>query len=123
MKKILLVVTAAFLITLLIPLAMLLKYGKYVVPEAEDDRTVTVYIKSEDKVATMRESQYLKEVVSAEMPEGRGSRRCRPPADAAQGAGGADATAAPWCDAGLGHGAGLAARREESRTCHRGRMD
>lgn len=68
MKKIFLAIAAAFLITLLIPLAMLLKYGKYVPPNQEDERTVSVYIKKEDKVAQMNESQYLKEVVSAEMP-------------------------------------------------------
>ncbi len=59
---------AAFLITLLIPLLMLLKYGRYVEPEAGEDRTVSVYIKKEDKVIEKKESQYLKEVVSAEMP-------------------------------------------------------
>jgi len=56
------------LITLLIPLLMLLKYGRHVEPEAQEDRTVSVYIKKEDKVIEMKESQYLKEVVSAEMP-------------------------------------------------------
>ena len=68
MKKIFLAMAAAFLITLLIPLVMLLKYGRYSPPDENEDRTVSVYIKKEDKVTEMKESQYLKEVVSAEMP-------------------------------------------------------
>lgn len=59
---------AVFFITLLIPLVLLLKYGRYTPPNQEDDRTVSVYIKKEDKVVNLKESQYLKEVVSAEMP-------------------------------------------------------
>jgi stage II sporulation protein D len=68
MRKVFLAMAAAFLITLLIPLFLLLKYGKYVSPDGNDDRTVSVYIKKEDKVIEMKESQYLEEVVSAEMP-------------------------------------------------------
>ena len=68
MKKILASMIAALLITLLIPLFLLVKYGKYEAPTPEDERTVSVYIKNEDKVLEMNESQYLKEVVAAEMP-------------------------------------------------------
>ena len=68
MKKIVLQMAAAFLITLLIPLALLLKYGKYEQPQPENEETVSVYIKNEDKVCQMNKSQYLKEVVAAEMP-------------------------------------------------------
>ena len=68
MKKILMAMAAAFLITLLIPLVLLLKYGKFEPPPPENEETVSVYIKNEDKVVDMNKSQYLKEVVAAEMP-------------------------------------------------------
>lgn len=68
MKKILWWWVATAVITAFIPLAMLLKYGKYQKPLPESEKTVSVYVAQEDKVVTMRESQYLKEVVSAEMP-------------------------------------------------------
>lgn len=60
--------TASLLATVLIPFFMLLRHGKYELPAEEDEKTVTVYIKDEDKVVEMHESQYLKEVVAAEMP-------------------------------------------------------
>ncbi|MCR4693340.1 MAG: stage II sporulation protein D [Firmicutes bacterium] len=68
MKKILMAMAAAFLITLLIPLVLLLKYGKFEPQPPENEETVSVYIKNEDKVVDMNKSQYLKEVVAAEMP-------------------------------------------------------
>ena len=61
---------AAALVTALIPLLMLAKYGKYEKPSADSEKIVSVYIAQEDKVTDMKESQYLKEVVSAEMPAG-----------------------------------------------------
>ncbi len=68
MKRIIVVFVVVFVITAAIPIMVYLRYGKYEkpVPEAED--TLSVYIKSEDKVVEMKKSQYLKEVVSAEMP-------------------------------------------------------
>ena len=60
--------TASLLSTILIPVSVLFRYGKYTAPPDDAEKTVTVYIKDEDKVETMQESQYLKEVVAAEMP-------------------------------------------------------
>ena len=68
MKKILIWALVTALVTALIPILMLLKYGKYKKPSLENEKTVSVYVAQEDKVVDMRESQYLKEVVSAEMP-------------------------------------------------------
>lgn len=68
MKKIMWWVIAATVFTALIPLTMLLKYGKYQKSLPEGEETVSVYIAQEDKVCDMSKSQYLKEVVSAEMP-------------------------------------------------------
>lgn len=59
---------AVILITMLIPFFTYIKNGKYQKPTPEAEETVSVYIKDEDKVVTMNKSQYLKEVVSAEMP-------------------------------------------------------
>ena len=68
MKKIFRWAVAALFITALIPIILLLKYGKYQKPAPESEETVSVYISQEDKVVTMNEMQYLKEVVAAEMP-------------------------------------------------------
>ena len=68
MKRVLLAMTASLLSTILIPVSVLFRYGKYTAPPDDAEKTVTVYIKDEDKVETMQESQYLKEVVAAEMP-------------------------------------------------------
>ena len=68
MKKIIWVILAVILITMLIPLLTYMKNGKYEKPKPETEATVSVYIKDEDKVVAMSKSQYLKEVVSAEMP-------------------------------------------------------
>lgn len=54
--------------TLIIPLCVYFKYGKYQKPPAESEEVISVYINAEDKVIKMNKSQYLKEVVSAEMP-------------------------------------------------------
>ena len=53
---------------MLIPILTYMKNGKYEKPKPEAEATVSVYIKDEDKVTKMSKSQYLKEVVSAEMP-------------------------------------------------------
>lgn len=68
MRKIIGIIAAAILITVLIPLFTYIKNGKYQKPTPEAEETINVYIKDEDRVATMSKSQYLKEVVSAEMP-------------------------------------------------------
>ena len=68
MKKILIILLAVLLLTLAIPTGIYIKYGRYKPPQHEKESTVSVYIKAEDKVVNMNENQYLKEVVSAEMP-------------------------------------------------------
>jgi len=68
MKKILWVILGVVLVTMLIPVFTYMKNGKYQKPKPEAEATINVYIASEDKVVTMSKSQYLKEVVSAEMP-------------------------------------------------------
>ncbi len=68
MKKVILVIVAVLLVTVLIPLFTYIKNGKYEKPTPEAEETLSVYIKDEDRVAQMSKSQYLKEVVSAEMP-------------------------------------------------------
>ena len=68
MKRIIFAMLASLLATALIPLLLLLRYGKYTAPASGPEKTVTVYIKDEDRVADMQENQYLKEVVAAEMP-------------------------------------------------------
>lgn len=56
------------LFTVIIPVFLLFKHGKYEKPAETEEKIVTVYIKDEDRVEVMNEKQYLKEVVSAEMP-------------------------------------------------------
>lgn len=68
MRKILIIIAAVLAVTLIIPITLLIRYGKYTKPTPESEAKITVYIKDEDKVAEMSKSQYLKEVVSAEMP-------------------------------------------------------
>ena len=68
MKKVIGVVVAVILITVLIPLITYLKNGKYEKKEPENEEKLSVYIKEEDRVVEMSKGQYLKEVVSAEMP-------------------------------------------------------
>lgn len=67
MKKLILILLTVFCATVLIPIAAYLHFGKYT-QENVDEETLSVYIKSEDRVAQMSREQYLKEVVSAEMP-------------------------------------------------------
>ncbi len=71
MKKILIIMVISIFITAIIPIILLIKYGKYEAPKPEEpeaEETISVYIKNEDKVVNMKKNQYLKEVVSAEMP-------------------------------------------------------
>lgn len=68
MKKIFIILAVVFVITALIPVSVYLHFGRYEKPKPEAEETLSVYIKSEDKVVEMSKSQYLKEVVSAEMP-------------------------------------------------------
>ena len=68
MKKVVLVIVVVLLATIIIPLFTYIKNGKYQKPTAEAEETLSVYIKAEDRVENMSKSQYLKEVVSAEMP-------------------------------------------------------
>lgn len=67
-KKLIVTITAILILTAAIPVLLLAKYGKYKKPAPESDATVSVYIAAEDKVCEMNLSQYLKEVVAAEMP-------------------------------------------------------
>ncbi|MDO4618060.1 MAG: stage II sporulation protein D [Clostridia bacterium] len=55
-------------LTIGIPLLFLIKTGPYKKPLPEEEATISVYIKEEDAVKEMILSEYLKEVVSAEMP-------------------------------------------------------
>ena len=68
MKKVIIIIAAVLLVTVMIPLFTYIKNGKYEKPKPEAEETLSVYIKDEDKVLQMSKSQYLKEVVSAEMP-------------------------------------------------------
>ena len=68
MKRIILVLAAVFLLSILVPLGIFFKVGKYKEPPKESEEVLLVYVKEEDKVLHMNKSQYLKEVVSAEMP-------------------------------------------------------
>lgn len=65
MKRVLLVIAAVFFATLFIPLIVVsLLSGT----NAPPPQTVSVYIKSEDKVEEIAINEYLKRVVAAEMP-------------------------------------------------------
>ena len=68
MKKVILIIVAVLLVTVLIPLFTYIRNGKYEKPTPEAEEMLSVYIKDEDRVTGMSKSQYLKEVVSAEMP-------------------------------------------------------
>ncbi len=68
MRKFAIFIILIIVISIGIPSAFVLKKGVYKKPVPEDLATVSVYIKNEDKVVDMPKGQYLKEVVSAEMP-------------------------------------------------------
>ena len=71
MKKILISVAIIFLAVTVIPFLIVINFSGYKRESRKTDKfpdTVSVYIKAEDKVCDMNVNQYLKEVVSAEMP-------------------------------------------------------
>lgn len=70
MKKIIIIIAAVLAVTVIVPVTLYLRYGRYEKPTPESEDILSVYIKSEDRVEQMSKSQYLKEVVSAEMPAG-----------------------------------------------------
>lgn len=56
------------LVSVGIPTVFVMYHGKYQKPLSEDIELIKVYITKEDKVVEMTKGQYLREVVSAEMP-------------------------------------------------------
>lgn len=64
MKKAALIVIYVCIVVLIVPLITV----KLCINKREKEKYVNVYIKDEDRVEKMEVSQYLKEVVSAEMP-------------------------------------------------------
>lgn len=72
MKRILIIIFMIFMITFFIPYFVICKFSVFYVPEGakkeETYKSVKLYIKSMDKVVETDMSQYLKEVVAAEMP-------------------------------------------------------
>ncbi|MBS7299353.1 MAG: stage II sporulation protein D [Eubacteriales bacterium] len=56
------------LVSVGIPAVFVMYHGKYQKPLSEDIELMKVYITKEDKVVEMTKGQYLREVVSAEMP-------------------------------------------------------
>jgi len=68
LKKIVFYIIFILILTLFPPIFIYVKYGKYKEPAPENEEIISVYLHTEDKVVNMNKSQYLKEVVSAEMP-------------------------------------------------------
>lgn len=72
MKRFLMIIIIFLILSILIPYFIISSFGGfYSPPGAKKDepyKSVSVYIKAEDKVRDMDMSQYLKEVVAAEMP-------------------------------------------------------
>ena len=70
MKKFLIIIITILFLTFLIPCLIVTRFCDiYTLPsQGEPYDTISVYIKNEDKVCNMDMSQYLKEVVAAEMP-------------------------------------------------------
>jgi len=71
MKKIILTLIIIFASMTVIPFLIVMNFSEYKKPQKENTKlpdTVSVYVKEEDKVYDMNMTQYLKEVVSAEMP-------------------------------------------------------
>lgn len=72
MRRFLTIIMIFFILALLVPYIIIrVICGIYTppgTPKPEPYETVSVYVKNEDKVAEMNMSQYLKEVVAAEMP-------------------------------------------------------
>lgn len=71
MKKIILTLIIIFASMTVIPFLIVMNFSEYKKPQEENTKlpdTVSVYVKEEDRVYDMNMTQYLKEVVSAEMP-------------------------------------------------------
>ena len=68
MRKFAVEIALTLCFTILIPLVIYFYAGKYQPPAEESAESVFVYDKARDEVIEMNKSQYLKEVVSAEMP-------------------------------------------------------
>lgn len=72
MKRILIIIIMIFILTFFIPYFIISRFSDFYTPEgaqkSEPYETIKLYIKSEDRVAEVSMSQYLKEVVAAEMP-------------------------------------------------------
>ena len=72
MKRILIIIIMIFILTFFIPYFIISRFSDFYTPEggqkSEPYETIKLYIKSEDRVAEVDMSQYLKEVVAAEMP-------------------------------------------------------
>lgn len=68
MRKILIYGAVLLAIMIGIPALFVLYYGVYKKPAPEDSAVIKVYVAAEDKVVEMNKGQYLREVVSAEMP-------------------------------------------------------
>lgn len=72
MKRFLIIIFSFFIFIFIIPYIIISNFSAIYTPpgkkKPEPYKTVSVYIKDEDKVCDMDMSQYLKEVVAAEMP-------------------------------------------------------
>lgn len=68
MKKAVIYFIATLLITVGIPALFVLHSGVYKKPLPEEEAKIKVYVKAEDRIYETTRAQYLKEVVSAEMP-------------------------------------------------------
>ena len=68
LKKILIYTTILLAVMIGIPRLFVLYSGVYKKPTPEDEAMIKVYITAEDRVCDMSKGQYLREVVSAEMP-------------------------------------------------------
>lgn len=87
MKKIILTLIIIFASMTVIPFLIVINFSEYKKPQEENTKlpdTVSVYVKEEDKVYDMNMTQYLKEVVSAEMPAEFNSEALRAQAIAAR---------------------------------------
>lgn len=68
MRQMIIFLVFTILISLGIPMLFILNFGVYKKAASEDSELIKVYISKEDRVAEMSKGQYLREVVSAEMP-------------------------------------------------------
>ncbi len=68
MRQMIIFLVLTILVSVGIPAIFVLHSGIYKKPTPEDSSSIKVYINAEDKVVEMTKGQYLREVVSAEMP-------------------------------------------------------